>query len=121
MRSRTSFGLARQKINIEIICARWDDLLRLAGSLRLGKVSPSAIIRTLQIGDRPSRLAQALAEFGRIDKTLHILNSINDEDQRRATLTQLNRDESLHALARALFHGQRRTTLSFPRRTGGAT
>jgi hypothetical protein len=55
-----------------------------------------AVLRTLfrqpddQIGDRFSpRLAQALAEFGRIDKTLHSLTYIDDEDRRRATLTQL--------------------------------
>jgi TnpA family transposase len=28
-------------------------------------------MRTLQIGDRPTRLAQAVAELGRIDKTIH--------------------------------------------------
>lgn len=64
-------------------------------------------MRTLQTGDRPTRLAQALAEFGRIEKTLHMLTYINDESKRRATLTQLNRGESRHSLARAVFHGKR--------------
>jgi hypothetical protein len=41
-------------------------------------------MRTLQVGDRPTRLAQALAEFGRIDKTLHTLTYIDDENQRRS-------------------------------------
>ena len=36
-------------------------------------------------------LAQAIAEFGRIDKTLHTLNMIDDENKRRSTLTQLKR------------------------------
>jgi hypothetical protein len=31
-------------------------------------------MRTLQVGTNPTRLAQAIAEFGRIDKTLHSLN-----------------------------------------------
>jgi TnpA family transposase len=61
----------------------------------------------LQVGDRPTRLAQALAEFGRIDKTLHILRYIDDESKRRATLLQLNRSEGRHSLARAVFHGKR--------------
>ena len=52
-------------------------------------------------------MAQALAEFGRIEKTLHMLTYINDESKRRATLTQLNRGESRHSLARAVFHGKR--------------
>jgi hypothetical protein len=54
-----------------------------------------------------AELAQALAEFGRIEKTLHTLTYIDDESKRRATLTQLNRGEGRHSLARAVFHGKR--------------
>ena len=36
-------------------------------------------MRTLQTGDRPTRLTQSLAEFGRIEKTLHTLTYIDDE------------------------------------------
>jgi TnpA family transposase len=79
----------------------------LAGSLKLGRVPATGIMRTLQVGDRPTRLAQALAEFGRIDKTLHSLTYIDDENRRRATLTQLNRGEGRHSLGRAVFHGKR--------------
>jgi len=59
--------IARQRVNLELIAAHWDDLLRLAGSLKLGRVAATGIMRTLQVADRPTRLAQALAEFGRID------------------------------------------------------
>ena len=90
-----------------MIAAHWDDLLRLVGSLKLGKGPATGIIRTLQVEDRPTRLAQALAEFGRIDKTLHTLTYLDDENRRRATLTQLNRGEGRHSLARAVFHGRR--------------
>lgn len=89
------------------IAESWDDLLRLAGSLKLGRVSATGIMRTLQIGDRSTRIAQALAEFGRIEKTLHILNYIDDENFRRSILTQLNRGEGRHSLARMIFHGKR--------------
>jgi TnpA family transposase len=100
-------ALARQRVNLGLIAAHWDDLLRLAGSLQLGRVPATGIMRTLQVGDRPTRLAQALAEFGRIDKTLHTLTYLDDENQRRCTLTQLNRGEGRHRLARAVFHGKR--------------
>jgi len=82
-------------------------MLRLAGSLKLGKVSAAGIMRTLQIGDRPTRLAQAIAEFGRMEKTLHMLKYIDDEAMRRSILTQLNRGEGRHSVARAVFHGKR--------------
>jgi TnpA family transposase len=99
--------LARQRINTDLIARHWDDLLRLAGSLKLGRVPATGIMRTLQAGDRPTRLAQALAEFGRIDKTLHTLTFINDEAKRRSILIQLNRGEARHALARVVFYGKR--------------
>ena len=80
---------------------------RLAGSLKLGRVPATGIMRTLQVGDRPTQLALALAEFGRIEKTLHALNYIDDENRRRATLLQLNRGEGRHSLARDVFYGKR--------------
>lgn len=61
----------------------------------MGKVSATGIMRTLQVGDRPTQLPLALAEFefGMIEKTLHSLNYIDDENRRRGTLLQLNRTE----------------------------
>jgi TnpA family transposase len=100
-------GIARHRINTKLIEDNWDDMLRLAGSLKLGVVQATAVMRTLQIGDRPTKLAQAVAELGRIDKTIHALTFIDDENKRRRALTQLNRGEDRHKLARAVFHGKR--------------
>jgi TnpA family transposase len=100
-------GIARHRLNTRLIEEHWDDMLRLAGSLKLGVVQATAVMRTLQIGDRPTKLAQAVAELGRIDKTIHALTYIDDENKRRRTLTQLNRGEDRHKLARAVFHGRR--------------
>jgi len=94
-------------LSLQKIVPYWDDMLRLAGSLKLGRVPAAGIMRTLQVGDRPTRLALAIAEFGRIDKTIHTLTYIDDEAKRRATLTQLNRGEGRHSVARAVFHGKR--------------
>lgn len=82
-------------------------ILRLAGSLKLGVVQATSIMRTLRIDDRPTKLAQAVAELGRIDKTIHSLAYINDESKRRRIVTQLNRGEDRDKLARAVFHGKR--------------
>ncbi len=99
--------IARHRLSLRKIEKNWDDLLRLAGSLKLGRVPATGIMRTLQVGDRPTQLAQAVAELGRIEKTLHTLNYIDDESRRRAILLQLNRTEGRHALARDIFHGKR--------------
>jgi hypothetical protein len=41
---------------------------------------------------------------------LYLLNYIDDEDYRRRILTQLNRGEGRHAVARVICHGQRGET-----------
>ena len=66
-----------------------------------------AATQHLRIDDRPTKLAQAVAELGRIDKTIHALTYIDGEAKRRRTLIQLNRGEERHKLARAVFHGKR--------------
>lgn len=99
--------LTNHKCTTKLIIEYYDDLLRLAGSLKLGVVQVSALMRTLQTKDRPTKLSLALQELGRIIKTLYLLKYLDDEGYRRRILTQLNRGESRHALARTIFHGQR--------------
>ncbi len=64
-------------------------------------------MRSLQGKSRHSALARAIGELGRIPKTLHLLDVYDDESYRRRIVTQLNRGESRHSLARAVFHGQK--------------
>lgn len=99
--------IGSNKINIKLIVEHWDDLLRLAGSLKLGVVRAAGLTRTLQTNDRPTRLARALQELGRLIKTLYLLRFIDDETYRRRILVQLNRGEGRHQLARIIFHGKR--------------
>jgi TnpA family transposase len=82
-------------------------MLRVAGSLKLGTIQASELIRTLLRSERPSGLAKAIIEAGRINKTLYLLNYIDDEEYRRRILTQLNRGEGRHSVARVICHGQR--------------
>ena len=92
--------LAAQRINVKLIVQHWEDLLRLAGSLKLGTVQAAGLIRTLQTKDRPTKLARALEELGRLIKTLYLLRFIDDEAYRRRILVQLNRGEGRHRLPR---------------------
>jgi len=99
--------LARHRISLSLISKNWDDLIRVAGSLKMGTVSASTLMRVLQGGGNPGTLGRAIAEVGRIAKTLFLLAYIDDEAYRRRILTQLNRGEGRHSLARALFYGKR--------------
>lgn len=98
--------LAFSTVNIARIAQHWDDMMRVAGSLKLGTVRASELIRSLLKSDKPSNLAKAIIDAGRINKTLYLLNYINDEDYRRKILTQLNRGEERHSVARAIFYGR---------------
>jgi TnpA family transposase len=100
-------GLARHRVNTELIARNWDDLLRVAGSLARGTISASELIGSLLRSSRPSTLTRAIGELGRVAKTFYLLSYIDDETYRRRILTQLNRGESRHGVARAIFHGQR--------------
>ena len=82
-------------------------MLRIAGSLKLGTVQASELVRSLLRSERPSSLAQGIIEVGRINKTIYLLNYIGDEGYRRHILRQLNRGEGKHVVARIICHGQR--------------
>jgi TnpA family transposase len=100
-------GVARHTLRRECVIEHWDDFLRVAGSLKMGMVKPSELVRSLQRGRRVATLGRAIAELGRISKTLHVLNVIADPGYRRHGLLQLNRHEGRNSLSRRVFHGQR--------------
>lgn len=99
--------LSKHTLNERLISAHWEEMLRLAGSLKLGKVGATSVMRTLQRGGSLSSLGRAIAELGRIEKTLYLLNYVHDEAYRQRILRQLNRGEQRHSVARAVFHGQK--------------
>jgi TnpA family transposase len=100
-------GLACHQIRADLVARHWEDMLRVAGSLKLGTVNATHLIQALQHGGRPTLLGRAVGELGRIYKTRYLLAYLNDEGYRRRILTQLNRGEARHSLARAVFYGKR--------------
>lgn len=100
-------NIAQGMINTKLIVENWEDLIRLAGSLKLGHLKAEGVMRILQVRERPTTLAKALMHLGRLIKSLHILNYVDDADFRRRILIQLNRQEFRHKLARKIYHGDR--------------
>jgi TnpA family transposase len=80
----------------------WDEILRVAGSMKLGWVTASLFVQKLQAYPRQNELTRVLQEYGRLVRTLHILRWYNDEDQRRRIQRQLNKGEALHSLRSAI-------------------
>jgi TnpA family transposase len=99
-------GIARNYINPGLIAPKWDDVLRVAGSLSCGRVQAHELVRVLQADGRPTALARAIAEIGRCPKTVHLLRFADDETYRRRMKVHLNHHEGRHGLSREVFHGQ---------------
>lgn len=96
--------LLEHKIHPEVITPYWDELLRLAASLRHGWAAASLLLTRVQAGSRRNPLAQALQEYRRLVKTNFVLDCVTDEELRGGIGRQLNKGEQLQALRRAIFY-----------------
>ncbi|MGW2461824.1 Tn3 family transposase [Streptomyces sp. NPDC001761] len=94
-------------MRLDRIRAHWGDMLRVAGSLTLGEVRGHGLIRMFSRDGKPTGLGDAFAHYGRIFKTLHLLQFVPDEGYRRMIGAQLNVTEARHRLARRIIFGQR--------------
>lgn len=90
-------------INLKIIREHWDEILRLASSIKQGTVTASLMLRKLGSYPRQNGLAVALRELGKIERTLFILEWLQSTDLRRRVHVGLNKGESKNALARAVY------------------
>jgi TnpA family transposase len=99
--------LLRAGLDFPLLGEQWDQLVRVAASLRNRVASAHVVLQRLANASPADRVAKALTTLGRIVKTIYILRYIHEEDLRRRVQLQLNRGESRHALARWLFFGNR--------------
>ena len=90
------------RINRPRILDWWDDMVRVAGSMKLGWVTASLLVQKLQAHPQQNALAAALQEYGRLARTLHIMHWYANTEDRRRFLRQLNKGEALHDLRAAL-------------------
>ncbi|WP_331761108.1 Tn3 family transposase (plasmid) [Streptomyces anulatus] len=97
---------ARGRVDLVRIERHWEDILRIIGSIHTGAVRAYDVIRMLSRDGRPTPLGDAIAHYGRIAKTLHILRLADEPAYRRKIKVQANLQEGRHALARKIFHGK---------------
>jgi TnpA family transposase len=90
-------------LNVKLIEQTFDEILRLAASIKQGQVTASLILRKLSSYPRQNSLAVALRELGRIERTLFMLQWLRDPALRRRVTAGLNKGEARNALARAVF------------------
>lgn len=81
---------------------------RTAAEKRLwAQVAAHDVTRMISRDGQPTALGQAIAHYGRIYKTLHILRLADDEPYRREGKRQANLTEGRHDLARNVYHGKK--------------
>lgn len=85
------------------ILSHWEEVTRLAASIVHGTATASLLLRKLGSYPRQNGLAVALREVGRIERTLFILQWLQDSGLRRRVQVGLNKGEARNALARAVF------------------
>jgi TnpA family transposase len=99
--------LLRAGLDLALLGEQWDQLVRVAASLRNRVANAHVVLQRLANASPADRVAKALTTLGRIVKTIYILRYIHEEEPRRRVQLQLNRGESRHALARWLFFANR--------------
>jgi TnpA family transposase len=101
-RHRYAGPLLTRRTNKSLVCHHWDDLLRLAASLKFGHATASLVVGKLSASGPQNTLAASLKEYGALRRTIYAARYLSDEAYRRKIARQLNKGESLHALRRDL-------------------
>ena len=96
--------LARGRLDLAKIGRHWPDILRVIASIYTGTVRAYDVTRVLQRDGNPTPLGEAIQHYGRIHKSLHVLQLIDDESYGRDIKWMRNLQEGRHALARKVFH-----------------
>ena len=96
-------SMTASTLNIKRIREHWDEIMRLATSIKHGTVTASLMLSKLGNYPRQNGLALALRELGRLERTLFILDWLQNLDLRRRVNAGLNKGEARNALARAVF------------------
>ncbi|BAS18398.1 transposase for transposon Tn4556 (plasmid) [Arthrobacter sp. Hiyo8] len=98
----------RGRVDLTKIGRNWEDILRVTASIYTGAVRAYDVVAMLQRDGHPTALGEAIASYGRIFKTLHILSYIDtDESYRRDIKDIRNLQENRHSLARKICHGKK--------------
>lgn len=94
--------LLGKRIRTDVIREHWDEVVRLVASLKAGHVAPSLMLRKLAAYERQNQVDIALQEIGKIERTLFMLDWLENPALRRRCQAGLNKSEQRHALTQAI-------------------
>ena len=96
------------RVNPDYIKQHFDELLKVAASIKSGRVTASLLISKLQSYPRQNNLMYVLQSYGQLIKTKFILKYLISLPLRRKINTQLIKGEQLHNLRLYLWFGSDR-------------
>ena len=96
-------SLLGKRVRTDIIREQWSDVLRLVGSIKAGHVAPSVMLRKLAAYERQNQLDIALQEIGKIERTLFMLDWLENPELRQRCHAGLNNSEQRHVLTQAIY------------------
>jgi TnpA family transposase len=88
--------LFSDKVNWKLIETHLPDMLRVALSIKMGKITPSTVLRKLGTYSKKNKLYQAFRELGLVVRTIFLLNYISDVDLRRTIQEAQNKNEAFN-------------------------
>jgi TnpA family transposase len=95
--------LLHRRLNSDLVTACWDDLLRVAASVKYGHATAALVVGKLCSSKRQQNaLTAAIKEYGALRRTIYAARYLVDEAYRRRIARQLNKGENLHSLRREL-------------------
>lgn len=88
--------LFREQVDWELIRTMLPDMLRVALSIRAGKIMPSTILRRLATYSRKNKLYFAFRELGRVVRTIFLLQYVSSVEMRHMIQAATNKSEAFN-------------------------
>lgn len=92
-------------IDWDLIRRHYLDMLRVAVSIKAGKIVPSTLLRRLGSNSRRNKLYFAFRELGRVMRTIFLLRYISDPELRSTIHAATNKSEQFNNFAQWSFFG----------------
>lgn len=93
------------EIDWNLIETHLPDMLRVTLSIKMGKITPSTILKKLSSYSKKNKLYQAFRELGRVEKTCFLLQYISNVELRTTIQKSTNKSESFNGFTKWLFFG----------------
>jgi TnpA family transposase len=99
-------ALFGETIKWDLIETHFPDMLRVALSIKLGRLTPSTILRRLGTASRKNKLYFAFRELGKVIRTMFLLRYIHDVELRKTIHAATNKNEEFNGFAKWAFFGE---------------